>query len=67
MSNSSEGLLLAPQEQAVMEKVMHNMSSEDIAKALGITQGTVRNTLSRVYAKLGVKNRAQAVDKWRGR
>lgn len=67
LSNSREGLLLAPQEQAVMEKVMHNMSSEDIANALGITQGTVRNTLSRVYAKLGVKNRAQAVDKWRGR
>lgn len=59
--------LLAPQEQAVMEKVMHNVSSRDIAEALGITQGTVRNTLSRVYAKLGVTTRAHAVEKWRGR
>ena len=62
-----EGELLAPQEQAVMEKIVQNMSSGDIAEALGIKQGTVRNTLSRVYTKLGVKTRAHAVEKWRSR
>ena len=67
LAASGARALLAPQEQAVMEKVMHNVSSRDIAEALGITQGTVRNTLSRVYTKLGVKTRAHAVEKWRDR
>lgn len=58
-------LLLASQERAVLEKAMQGISNKAIAAALGLAPNTVRNTLSRVYAKLGVKTRIQAVQKWR--
>ncbi len=58
--------LLAPQERAVMEKAARELTSTAIAQELGLAPKTVRNTLSRIYAKLNVKTRAQAVRKWRG-
>ena len=58
------GVLLAAQERAVLEKAIEGLSNNAIAAALGIAPTTVRNTLSRVYAKLGVNKRTKAIQKW---
>ena len=58
---------LAPQEQAILEKAVLGLPNNDIAQTMGLSPKTVRNTLTRVYAKLGVKNRTQAVIEWRRR
>ena len=56
--------LLATQEQAVLEKVVQGLSNKEIAENMGLALSSVNNTLSRVYAKLSVKNRTQAISKW---
>ena len=39
-------------------------SNAAIAEEMGLALSTVGNTLSRAYAKLEVKSRAQAIQKW---
>lgn len=56
--------ILAPREQAILERVIQGLNNRDIGAALGITAASVGNTLSRVYTKLGVKNRTEALKKW---
>ena len=56
---------LAPREQEVLELALLGESNAAIATTLGIKPITVGKTLTRVYAKLGVKNRVAAVQKWR--
>ena len=63
----TKSIQLAPREQAILERAIDGASYKVIAKALGITAASVGNTLSRVYAKLGVKNRAQATKKYTNR
>lgn len=55
---------LAPREQAILERATQGLNNQQIGQALGITAASVANTLSRVYAKLGVKNRANAIKVW---
>ena len=55
---------LAPREQAILERAKQGLNNQEIGQALGITAASVANTLSRVYAKLGVKNRANAIKVW---
>lgn len=55
---------LAPREQAILERATQGLNNQEIGKALGITAASVANTLSRVYTKLGVKNRANAIKVW---
>lgn len=38
-------------------------TNAEIAQALGIAKGTVKNHLSGAYARLGARNRAQAVER----
>lgn len=52
---------LTPRESEVLELVARGVSNEAIADRLVITPKTVRNYVSRVYAKLGVDSRAQAI------
>lgn len=66
LSATSE-MQLAPREQAILERAIDGASYKNIAEALGITAASVGNTMSRVYAKLNVKNRAQAIKKYHGR
>ncbi|MDL2314123.1 LuxR C-terminal-related transcriptional regulator [Desulfovibrio sp. OttesenSCG-928-C14] len=55
---------LAPREREVMERVAKGESNKEIAEALGLRVITVGKCLSRVYRKLGAKNRGEAVRKW---
>jgi DNA-binding NarL/FixJ family response regulator len=52
---------LTPRQQAVLELIVSGVSVKQTARALGIAVKTVENTQSRLYRRLGVRNRAQAV------
>lgn len=53
--------LLTKREREVFEHLIRNMSTREIADALYISEKTVRNHISNVMQKLGVKGRAHAV------
>lgn len=53
--------ILTPREREVYELLIRNCSTREIAGKLGISDKTVRNHISNVMLKLGVKGRAQAV------
>lgn len=51
---------LSAQEQRVMELVAQGRTNKEIARALGLSDKTIKNYLSNVYAKLQVTRRAHA-------
>lgn len=53
--------LLSPRERDVLRLVASGMTNREIAACLFIAPGTVRKHLDNIYAKLGVRSRAQAV------
>ena len=52
---------LTPREREVLERIATGASNDDIGAALGIARQTVRNYISVVYDKIGVRSRAEAV------
>jgi two-component system response regulator DevR len=50
---------LTGQERRVFEFVGRGMSNREVATATGLTEKTVRNYLSRVFDKLGLRRRSQ--------
>lgn len=52
---------LTPREQDVLRLLTSGVSNNDIANQLSLTTGTVRIYLSRIYSKLDVNSRMQAV------
>lgn len=52
---------LTEREKAVLALLAQGRSNREIAASLGICEKTARNTVSRVYVKLNVKRRTQAV------
>jgi pimeloyl-ACP methyl ester carboxylesterase/DNA-binding CsgD family transcriptional regulator len=52
---------LTPREREVLELMAGGASNDTIAAQLVITPKTVRNYVSRIYSKLGVDRRAQAI------
>lgn len=52
---------LSPREREVLSLLADGLSNADIAARLGISDKTVRNHLSRLFDKLGVWTRAQAI------
>ena len=53
--------ILTKREKEVFELLILNYTTEDIANKLKISEKTVRNHISNVMQKLGVKGRASAV------
>lgn len=53
--------LLTQREREVFELLVQDKTTKDIAGQLFISEKTVRNHISNVMQKLGVKGRAQAV------
>lgn len=53
--------ILTNREREVFDLLVQNMVTTDIASKLGISEKTVRNHISNVMQKLGVKGRAAAV------
>ena len=55
------GNILTQREKEIFNLLIDNQSTKDIANKLGISEKTVRNHISNVMQKLGVKGRASAV------
>ena len=53
--------ILTKREKEVFELLVKNKTTTEIAESLFISEKTVRNHISNVMQKLGVKGRAQAV------
>lgn len=51
---------LTPREQEIARMLSQGFTNHQIASALYLSEGTVRNFLSSIYAKLHVKDRTQA-------
>lgn len=54
-------MVLTKREKEVFNLLIENKSTKEIADYLGISEKTVRNHISNVMQKLGVKQRAAAV------
>ncbi|MGJ3237068.1 MAG: alpha/beta fold hydrolase [Anaerolineae bacterium] len=52
---------LTPRERDVLELIAQGLSNDEIAEQLHITTKTVRNYSTRIYSKLSVERRAQAI------
>jgi two-component system, NarL family, nitrate/nitrite response regulator NarL len=50
---------LAPRERELIKHVRQGLRNREIAKELGVTEGTVKVYLHNVFDKLGVKNRTE--------
>ena len=53
--------ILTKREREVFERVIINKTTKEIADQLFISEKTVRNHISNVIQKLGVKGRSQAI------
>ena len=53
--------ILTKREREVFELLITNLTTKDIADKLSISEKTVRNHISNVMQKLGVKGRSSAV------
>ena len=53
--------ILTNREKEVFDLLVDNMTTKEIANNLNISEKTVRNHISNVIQKLGVKGRSQAV------
>ncbi|GAB5894568.1 helix-turn-helix transcriptional regulator [Mycolicibacterium mageritense] len=59
LRGSRDSVELTPQEDAVMALVAQGMSNREVAAELFVSPKTVQYHLTRVYAKLGVRSRAE--------
>lgn len=58
---------LTLREREIMEVLSRGLAYKEIAGTLGISTATVKNHLYRIYEKLAVHSRTEAVVKWLGR
>jgi two-component system response regulator DesR len=54
-------LELTEREQSVLRELREGKQNKEIAASLGLSPGTVRNYISTIFEKLGVRDRAQAI------
>ncbi|MFN2107821.1 MAG: response regulator [Candidatus Promineifilaceae bacterium] len=59
--NNAAESLLTPREMEILEMICRGASNKDIARELGISYQTVKNHVTAILHKLGVKDRTQAV------
>ena len=52
---------LTPRERAVLEGIAEGLDNAEIAASLSLSEKTVRNHITRVFNKIGVEHRYQAI------
>lgn len=52
---------LTSREREILELIAHGLDNDAIAARLGLSEKTVRNNITRIFDKLGVPTRAQAI------
>jgi DNA-binding CsgD family transcriptional regulator len=52
---------LTPRERAILEGIADGLDNSEIASALGLSEKTVRNHITRVFDKIQVQHRYQAI------
>ncbi|GAA4066018.1 MULTISPECIES: response regulator transcription factor [Actinomadura] len=57
---------LSAREAEVMDLIAQGRTNREIAERLFLTEKTVKNHVNRIFAKLGVTNRAAAIARWLG-
>ena len=57
---------LSRREEEVLDLLGGGLSNAAIGHRLGLTEKTVKNHLNHIFAKLGVRNRTEAVVRWLG-
>lgn len=68
VSASSSGEdALSDRERGVLELLAQGLLYKEIAERMGITTGTVKQHIHRIYGKLHVQNRTEAVNRYFGR
>jgi DNA-binding NarL/FixJ family response regulator len=55
---------LTPREREIMELIARGLTNKAIAQQLYLAPKTVQNHINRLFAKLGVHNRASATATW---
>lgn len=66
-TNRRKPIATAPitgREREIMDELAGGHTYKEIARKLGISPATVKNHLYRIYEKLGVRSRTEAVVKW---
>lgn len=58
---------LTPRESEVMDAVCQGLSNAQIARALVLSESTVKNHLTHIFARLGARSRAHAIAVYTGR
>jgi LuxR family maltose regulon positive regulatory protein len=59
--SSSEGAQFSPREFEVLEELLQGRSNKEIARALDMTEHTVKFHLKNIFGKLKVERRTQAI------
>ena len=57
--------LLTPREQEVIQLIIDGKTNREIADLLVLTEGTIRTYITRIYRKLNVRSRVQAIARLR--
>jgi DNA-binding NarL/FixJ family response regulator len=61
LTNMIGDSLLSPREEQVLHLLADGLSNRELAKTLKLSEHTVKNHLFRIFDKLGVSNRMEAV------
>lgn len=56
---------LSPREVEILDALASGQSNKELARRFGISPNTVKTHVARIYEKLGVQRRVQAIDKAR--
>ncbi|MCL2849883.1 MAG: response regulator transcription factor [Micrococcales bacterium] len=57
---------LSQREAEIMDLISQGLTNSELARSLFLSEKTVKNHINRIFAKLGVANRAQAMAAWLG-
>jgi DNA-binding NarL/FixJ family response regulator len=64
VKHAGESSAVTRREREIMDELARGFTYKEIARSLGVSAATVKNHLYRIYEKLGVRSRTEAVVKW---